>query len=313
MDAAVEDVHAELSRSPLERMRAVQSACGNRAFGRLMRAAVARSAQSDTVHALGARVELDTLLRALNGLSDHSDADVATELASLLSARPDDLWVAQRVWAGELGRSAQRRAIETHFFPGRTGRRALVIAGVHGTERQGIEVANLLMTDLQSAPADFSVILVPRLFPDNAERGAFGVREGGTPTNRNFPTADRDFAASRGRDALGRPIRPENEMLMHLMERYRPERIISLHGTQSPGQAGVFYDPRALTTAERTAVEDEAARSAAAASRPRATDSEGSGEARQRELYQAGLRRGLRRRRPRRARPTAISRSERRR
>jgi hypothetical protein len=29
-------------------------------------------------------------------------------------------------------------------------------------------------------------------------------------------------------------------MLMHLIERFQPERIISLHGTQSPGQAGVF-------------------------------------------------------------------------
>ena len=82
-------------------------------------------------------------------------------------------------------------------------------------------------------------------------------------------------------------------MLMHLMERFQPERIISLHGTRHTGAAGVFYDPRELTAAERKQVDDEAARRAAAANRPRATDSEGGQEARQRAFYEAGLKQGL--------------------
>jgi hypothetical protein len=174
------------------------------------------------------------------------------------SPQPDDAWVAERVAAGELGRSAKNRPIQVFYFPGTTDRRALVIAGVHGTERQGIEVANLLKAQLLKTPPAFSVILVPSLFPDNAATGAFGIREGGTPTNRDFPTPDKDFAASGGSDAKGRKILAENEMLMHLMEHFQPERIISLHGTQAPGQAGVFYDPRELSAAEREAAEHEA-------------------------------------------------------
>ena len=35
-------------------------------------------------------------------------------------------------------------------------------------------------------------------------------------------------------------------MLIELMERFRPERIISIHGTWDPNAAGVFYDKRSL-------------------------------------------------------------------
>jgi hypothetical protein len=180
---------------------------------------------------------------------------------------------------------AAKRSLEVHFFPGRTARRALVIGGVHGTERQGVQVARLLERDLASSPADFSVILVPVMFPANAAAGAHGTREGATPTNRNFPTPEKDLAASAGKDAMGRDILPENQLLMQLMERYKPERIVSLHGTWDSGKAGVFYDPRKLTAAE----ELDAARTAAASARPRASDSEGSSEATFQTLYKRGL------------------------
>ena len=262
---------------------ALRSAYGNRAFGQLLRRIrrLQRSPQSEALHALGANVELNALLAALKGMS-RSDGDVDAELTTLLKDRQDDLWLAQRVRAGEVGRSAKNAAIEVNFFPGKTTRRALVIAGVHGTERQGIQVAEMLKTDLAANPADFSVILVPKLFPDNAAKGKFGIREGeDNPTNRNFPKPDKDFAASAGLDAEGDKIHAENEMLMHLMERFQPERIISLHGTKHTGAAGVFYDPRELRAAERKQVEDEAARRAAAAAPAGATD------------YQAELKRGL--------------------
>jgi hypothetical protein len=265
------------SRTPVDRARALQSACGNRAFAQIVAARIQRSTQSDRLHALGATAPLETVLTELRGMSK-PDTDVDAELSTLLTARPDDLWLAQRMWAGELGTSAKKLPIKTFYFPGTTARRALVIAGVHGTERQGMQVAELLMNDLKASPPAFSVILVPSLFPDNAADGKFGEREGGAPTNRNFPTPDKDFAASGGKDAMGRKIRAENEMLMHLIERFQPERIISLHGTQSPGQAGVFYDPRQLTAAEREQAER------GGVTRPRMTDGPEDQEARQREL-----------------------------
>jgi hypothetical protein len=293
-EAAVEDAPAA---SRLSRVRELQSAYGNRAFGRLVQA-VARSAQSDKIDALKPEVPLDTLMAALKGMT-RPDADVEASLATKLAARSDDLWLALRVFRGEIGRTGKKRSIEAHYFPGTSGRRALVIGGVHGTERQGMEVARLLQSDLATQPAAFSVVLVPVLFPDNAAKGKLGERETVTDTgrtietNRNFPTPDKDLAASGGKNAKGGDILPENQLLMELMERFRPERIISLHGTWDSSLAGVFYDPRKLTAAERKAAEDEAAAAAATSSRPRATDGEGASEARWREVYEKSLAQGL--------------------
>jgi hypothetical protein len=104
-------------------------------------------------------------------------------------------------------------------------------------------------------------MVVPSLFPDNALLTGTTAREGKTPTNRNFPSPSDDLAATpkgggKALDAKGRAILPENLMLIELMERFHPERIISIHGTQAPGQAGVFYDRRSPSEAEdRTARE----------------------------------------------------------
>ena len=39
-------------------------------------------------------------------------------------------------------------------------------------------------------------------------------------------------------------------MLLQLIERFNPERIISIHGTRHSGAGGVFYDPVRLTSAD---------------------------------------------------------------
>jgi hypothetical protein len=211
-----------------------------------------------------------------------SDTDIDTELARLLARRPDDLWVAQQIRQGQLiensglygPQTMPRNRIRVHYFSGTTNRRALVIAGVHGSEVQGIEVAQHLINDLQtgltaSPPRrpTFSVIVVPTLFPDNAARRR-RERRGGSPTNRNFPFPTQTLPTTprdrRGRPlaapakpagmprarATARPILTENILLLGLMERFRPERIISIHGTWRGGSAGAFYDPRHLTPAE---------------------------------------------------------------
>ncbi|VAW89467.1 hypothetical protein MNBD_GAMMA17-1062 [hydrothermal vent metagenome] len=215
-----------------------------------------------------------------------NDPDVDAELIRILTSKPDDLWVAQQIRQGQLSEtnlginpsssSSSPSAVQAHFFPGTTARRAVVVAGVHGNEVQGVEVADQLILTLQAGMAatpqllpHFSVIVVPRLFPDNV---AAGRRQRSTQTNRNFPNpgttlatapvnaAGRPLAepatrAGRPRETpIARPILNENIMLMALMERFRPERIISIHGTRRPGAAGVFADPRHLNPAEENTV-----------------------------------------------------------
>ena len=48
-------------------------------------------------------------------------------------------------------------------------------------------------------------------------------------------------------------------MLLQVLERFKPERIISIHGTHGAGAGGVFYDPGKLTPAEIAQTEKEAA------------------------------------------------------
>lgn len=246
---------------------------------------VQRSVLSNSVRAAHtANPSLEALLSRL-AQSDiqnaQSDRDIDAELVRLLTGRSHDLWVAQQIRQGRLiensgsfgPQTMPTNPIRVHFFRGTSNRRALVIAGVHGTEVQGIEVAQHLITDLQAGMAAtpprlpiFSVIIVPTLFPDNA---AARRREGTTPTNRNFPEPHQTLANAprnaagrpldsrgmattrrRARPSLNRPILTQNILLMALMERFTPERIISIHGTWRAGAGGVFFDPRRLTPAE---------------------------------------------------------------
>ncbi len=240
---------------------------------------VQRSPLSDSVKAAWtADPKIEALLARLSQSDVQTapnDTDVDAEIARILAGRPDDLWVAQKIRQGQLGQTtgalgpkvggkSVQRPIEAYFFKGSTDRRALVIAGVHGTERQGMEVARDLIHDLQSQtqPPGFTTIIVPSLFPDNAAQGRFGTREGATQTNRNFPSPSQDLAAAtaagggKAVDATKRPILPENLLLLELMERFHPERIISIHGTSGPGSAGVFYDRRSPSAQEEQAARE---------------------------------------------------------
>lgn len=183
-----------------------------------------------------------------------NDAAIDATVSSLLANKPEDLWIAHRMRKERLGITAKGRPVEVRYIAGNTNRRAIVLAGVHGSEIQGIEVGRIFAAACAGTKPDYSVIYIPALFPDNA---AIGLRErAGTATNRNFPKKDEDLAAAiragRGRpvDATtsragtrGRGILPENQMLIQLIERYKPERIISIHGTRHSGAAGVFHDP----------------------------------------------------------------------
>lgn len=178
-----------------------------------------------------------------------------------------------------LGTTAGGRSIEAFFFAGETSERALVIGGVHGTEGPGVDVARQLVQDLQNASSRprFTTIVVPVLFPDNLDvgRGGGGGRRGRRRTrghvdpNRQFPALGESLASARVRgggtaiDAEGRrqPIEAENVILLHLIDRFRPSRIASVHAIARTSRAGIYADPH---TRSAGASADELADAAAA-------------------------------------------------
>ncbi len=152
---------------------------------------------------------------------------------------PDDLWVAERILAGKLGDSvkgsgptAKKKPIKVFLIKGKSSKKAMVIAGVHGSEVQGIEVAQRLVNDLQANQPHYTTVIVPTLFPHNADARK---REGRNPTNRDFPAG--------GTSDLKQVKLEENKLLIQLMDKFNPARIISVHGTWRANAAGVFSDP----------------------------------------------------------------------
>ena len=254
---------------------------------------IQRSPLSDELEKLSANKTPQQIFALLSQKKFKDGAQDTAELTALHAALDkvltdaNDRWVAKKILAGKLGMSSgitkkdvprltadiPSLPIEAHFIPGASNERALVIAGVHGSERQGIEVARVLIDDvLKKAQPHYSVIVVPSLFPAHAHKnwGAEGKRERDTFTNRNFPDLNEEVADYKGGQALdaaanpikaradekGRvqPILAENVMLMELIDRFQPTRIISIHGTHSPSSAGVFADPHFLSPAKEKAI-----------------------------------------------------------
>ena len=160
---------------------------------------------------------------------------------------------------GTLARTAGHNRITSYFFPGQTDNNALVIAGVHGSELSGTEVVDSLIEKLKKGPRPFyNVIIVPSLFPDNAEVAKASPSTIGTKANtgrltkdskvdpnREFPEFGKALDPSTKKDAKNQQIEPENIALLELIERFRPARIASIHSTHEPSNAGIYADPRA--------------------------------------------------------------------
>jgi hypothetical protein len=165
---------------------------------------------------------------------------------------------AKTAFRGILGTTSQGRNIEAYYFPGTSDKRAIVIGGVHGSELSSIEIARVLIVELQKGRIPYyNVIIVPSLFPDNAEKAKDnpGLIGGGTnlgryttsnavDPNRQMPPLGKSFDRESPVDDLGRPIERENQALLDLIERFRPQRIINLHAIRDKERAGIFADPR---------------------------------------------------------------------
>ena len=157
-----------------------------------------------------------------------------------------------------LGRTQQGRNIEAYFFPGTSDKRALVIGGMHGSELSSIEVASELVRMLkQPNTIYYNVIIIPSLFPDNAETAKQCPLQIGDPgnigrysfpgavdPNRQMPSPGHAFDEEHELDHAGRKIENENALLLGLISEYHPQRIVNLHAIRDKNYSGIFADPR---------------------------------------------------------------------
>ncbi len=150
------------------------------------------------------------------------------------------------------------RPVAVYYFKGTGNQNALVIGGVHGSELSSVEVAAEVIRQLQNGPKPFyNVIVIPSLFPDNkavAESvpGEIGslqnigryTSEMTADPNRQMPALGHAFTSDSPTDIAGRYIEMENQLLLQLIQLYKPERIASLHAIRNEELAGVYADPR---------------------------------------------------------------------
>jgi len=183
------------------------------------------------------------------------------------STKPVSYSAMRSAFTGILGTTSQGRNIEAYYFPGTSDKRAIVIGGMHGSELSSIEIARVLIAELKKGRRPYySVIVVPSLFPDNAVKATENpeliggnsnlgryTSSNSVDPNRQMPSLGKSFDREMPVDDLGRPIEQENQALLDLIERFRPQRIVNIHAIREKERAGVFADPR--TTADGIALE----------------------------------------------------------
>lgn len=127
-----------------------------------------------------------------------------------------------------------------------------MIAGVHGDEPTGVEVTRWLLANLSDAsdemPGGTRVVVVPCANPDGYDAGT-RVNANLIDINRNFPTRDFGTGERSGQYYGGEApaSEPETQAIMGVIDRYRPELIISLHAPL----ACVNYNGPSIRIAER--------------------------------------------------------------
>jgi hypothetical protein len=155
-----------------------------------------------------------------------------------------------------LGYTKQNRPVEVYYFPGNSKKRALIIGGIHGSELSSIEIADSVIDYLLATKKPYyNVVIIPSLFPDNAETAKTIIKEvelntgrytddSAVDPNRQMPALAKAFDPDNPLDYNGRLIEKENQLLLQLIQQFSPSRIINIHAIRDTLKGGVYADPR---------------------------------------------------------------------
>ncbi|NOZ62130.1 MAG: murein peptide amidase A [Calditrichaeota bacterium] len=109
----------------------------------------------------------------------------------------------------------------------------LIMGGFHGSEPLSVQLtlrfASYLYFEYQGKP-DCRTVIVPCVNPDGLVRG-FRTNAHGVDLNRNFPTANWTMRFDKRSYYPGKKpaSEPETKVVMALIEKYQPDRIVSIH------------------------------------------------------------------------------------
>ncbi len=129
--------------------------------------------------------------------------------------------------------SVQNRPIDVHAF-GEGPKTTMIMAGVHGDEKDGVDVVREVLSRLRSMPKNafdgHRVVVMPCANPDGY---ADDTRQNANKIdiNRNFPdktfgTGEKSKKFNGGKVAASEP---ETKAILGVVAHYKPSLIISLH------------------------------------------------------------------------------------
>src|SRR5690606_4325363 len=105
---------------------------------------------------------------------------------------------------GRLGYTQKGNPEDVWYFPGTSNQRALIVGGMHGSELSSIRLAENLISYLQQGVQPyFSVVIIPSLFPDNAEAALADKDELGSVKNKGRYTNAKTVDPNRQMPAPG--------------------------------------------------------------------------------------------------------------
>jgi protein MpaA len=141
--------------------------------------------------------------------------------------------------------------LETHVF-GDGPDRVLIFGGIHGNEPTSTTVAERLIAYLESHPetvAGRTIAILSAANPDGLKKRR-RTNCNGVDLNRNFPAQNWRRSGRRSKRHGPAPAsEPETRAIMQAVERFKPQRIISIHST-TRGQHCNNYDGPAQELAE---------------------------------------------------------------
>lgn len=149
--------------------------------------------------------------------------------------------------ADTVGMSVEDRPIVEFAAPGVTSPTVLILGGVHGDEPKSVFLARQLLNLLRDQPPgdmNSGWVIVPLVNPDGYERRK-RRNANGVDINRNFPTRTWSRGKRRSRMFGGEApaSEPETRAVMALVERYRPDAIVTIHSIGGNRHCNNFDGP----------------------------------------------------------------------